>query len=462
MSVPRLARAAGHGRPAAPVRLLHLGLGSFFRAHQCWYTEHAGDATGWGMAAFGGRGTSPVIERLKEQDGLYTLVTRGGACDGFEVVGSISRAHGAAEHEAWLGYFEAPELAAVTITITEAGYRRRAGGGLDLSQPDVQADLGALHRDPRALVRTAPARLLAGIIARRRADGGPLSIVPCDNVSGNGAMVERVLRDAAELLDPAAAAWIAGSISFVTTIVDRITPRTAAQDVRTVLDSNGWDDRCPVVTEPFHEWVLSGEFPASRPRWEDAGAIFTADIAPYDQRKLWLLNGGHSLLAYAGSIRGNETVAAALSDETCRHWLEQWWSEASAHLAQPAAEVGAYRAALLERFANPRMHHRLEQIAADGSQKLPIRILPVLRAERAAARLPQGATRVLAAWVCHLRGAGVPVADVRADELRPLAAGPLTEAIPRTLEALDPVVAADAAVVAVVIDQCRELEGRGC
>jgi fructuronate reductase len=231
------------------------------------------------MAAFGGRGTSPVIERLKEQDGLYTLVTRGGACDGFEVVGSISRAHGAAEHEAWLGYFEAPELAAVTITITEAGYRRRAGGGLDLSQPDVQADLGALHRDPRALVRTAPARLLAGIIARRSADGGPLSIVPCDNVSGNGAMVERVLRDAAELLDPAAAAWIAGSISFVTTIVDRITPRTAAQDVRTVLDSNGWDDRCPVVTEPFHEWVLSGEFPASRPRWEDAGATFTADIA---------------------------------------------------------------------------------------------------------------------------------------------------------------------------------------
>ena len=182
-------------------------------------------------------------------------------------------------------------------------------------------------------------------------------------------------------------------------------------------EATGRDDRCPVVTEPFTEWVISGAFPAGRPRWEDAGATFADDITPFEHRKLWLLNGAHSLLAYAGSIRGHATVAEAAGDETCRAWVEQWWSEASPHLDQPAAELAAYRSALLERFGNARMHDRLDRIAADGSQKLPIRIVPVLRMERAAGRMPEGATRALAAWVCHLRGLGAPVSDARADEV---------------------------------------------
>ena len=174
----------------------------------------------------------------------------------------------------------------------------------------------------------------------------------------------------------------------------------------------------------FTSGCSAATFPAGRPRWEDAGATFTDDITPYEHRKLWLLNGAHSLLAYAGSIRGHATVAEAVADETCRSWLEEWWAVASPHLDQPAADVAAYRTALLERFGNARMHDRLDRIAADGSQKLPIRILPVLRAERAAGRVPAGATRVLAAWICHLRGLGAPVSDVRADEVVPLAAGP--------------------------------------
>lgn len=126
-------------------------------------------------------------------------------------------------------------------------------------------------------------------------------------------------------------------------MVDRITPRVAPEDVRTVLESTGFDDRCPVVSEPFQEWVLSGAFPAGRPRWEDAGATFTSDITPYEHRKLWLLNGAHSLLAYAGSIRGHAIVAGAAADETCRSWIEGWWAVASPHLDQPAADVAAYR-----------------------------------------------------------------------------------------------------------------------
>jgi fructuronate reductase len=455
VSAARLSRTAGRGRAAAPVRLVHLGLGNFFRAHPCWYTEHAPDAAQWGFAAFTGRGRSPVVGELNEQEGLYTLVSRAADADRFEVLGSLSRAHWADDNDEWLRYFEDPDLSAVTITVTEAGYLRGVGGGLDTGRPEVQADIKALRDDPTGVVHTAPARLVAGIAARRRAGAGPLALVPCDNTPGNGALAERVVRDLARLVDKDLATSLGDSVAVVTTMVDRITPRTAPEDVRTVLKAVGFDDRCPVVTEPFHDWVLSGKFPAGRPRWEESGATFTDDITPYEHRKLWLLNGAHSLLAYAGSIRGHATVAGAAADETCRSWIEEWWAVASPHLDQPAADVAAYRAALLERFGNTRMRDRLDRIAADGSQKIPIRILPVLRAERAAGRVPAGATRVLAAWVCHLRGLGAPVSDARANEVVPLAQGPLDQAVPRVLRWLDPALGADADVVAIIVDQSK-------
>jgi fructuronate reductase len=455
----KLSRAAGKGRPAAPVRLVHLGLGNFFRAHQAWYTERTPDAADWGYAAFTGR-RGELADALNAQEGLYTLITRAADGDRFDMLGSISRAHAGADHEAWLGYLASPEVRAVTITVTEAGYVRSPDGGLDRDRDQVKADVEALRQDLGAVVRTAPARLVAGCAARRRADGGPLTIVSCDNLPGNGAVVSRVVHDLAELVDPGLADWIAGSVATVTTMVDRITPKTTEEDLRTVREATGLDDRCPVGTEPFSEWVLSGRFPGGRPRWEDASATVTDDIEPYEHRKLWLLNGGHSLLAYAGSILGHQTVAEAVADETCRGWLEEWWSEASRHLDLPEADVAAYRRALLDRFANPKMHHRLDQIAADGSQKLPVRILPTLRQERAAGRLPHGAARVLAAWVCHLRGAGAPVNDARADQVMPLAAGPLPEAVPQVLAALDPALADDEDLVAAVLADAQQLGAR--
>jgi len=211
------------------------------------------------------------------------------------------------------------------------------------------------------------------------------------------------------------------------------------------------------MTEPFTEWVISGEFAAGRPRWEDAGATFPPDVAPYEERKLWLLNGAHSMLAYAGSIRGHVMVAEAVRDDVCLAWLQEWWDVAVRHLSLPEADNAAYCALLTERFASSRMRHRLDQIAWDGSLKLPIRVLPTLRKERAAGRLPPGATRPVAAWVCHLRGAGATVTDVRAAQFLPLAAGPLPEAVRLVLTALDPDLAADDAVVAAVLTQAREL-----
>jgi fructuronate reductase len=456
VSTGPLSRAAGRWRAAPPVRLLHLGLGNFFRAHQAWYTDHAPEAPEWGYAAFAGRG-STLADQLAAQEGLYTLVTRAGDGDRTEVVSSLSRVHPAADHDAWLGYFGSRDLRAVTLTVTEAGYLRAPEGGLAADSPGVRADLEVLRRDPAGCVRTAPGRLVAGFAARRRADAGPLALVPCDNLPGNGAVAERVVRELAELVDPALAGWFRDSVSIVTTMVDRITPRPAPEDVRTVLAATGLADSCPVVTEPFSEWVLSGGFPAGRPGWEAAGATFIADVEPYERRKLWLLNGGHSLLAYGGSLRGHTTVAEAVADDTCLTWLHRWWSVAAPQLGQPEDLVAGYRAALLDRFANPRIRHLLAQIAADGSQKLPIRILPVLRAERSAGRMPEATIFVLAAWICHLRGLGSPVIDVRAAELLPLGAGALPVAVRRVLGELAPDLGADDEVVAAVAGRSEQL-----
>ena len=448
------AHPLSRARSAPPVRLVHLGLGNFFRAHQAWYTDRAPDGAEWGIAAFTGRRPG-LADALTPQDGLYTLVTRGAEGDRFDVVASLSRAHPATHHEAWLAYIASPDVRIVTLTVTEAGYFRAAHGGLDLNQPLVLADLERLKADPTALVQTAPARLVAGLWARHRADAGPITLLPCDNLPDNGAVVARVVGDLAELVDPSLLAWIEESVSTVTTVVDRITPRTTPQDMELVAAQTGADDRAPVVTEPFSEWVLSGAFLGGRPRWEDAGATFSDDVTPYEQRKLWLLNGGHSLLAYAGSALGHQSVSDAVADDRCRAWLEQWWSEAAAHLSLQTAEVTAYRAALIDRFANPHIRHRLDQIAADGSQKLPVRILPVLRLERSAGRLPEGAVRVLAAWLAHLRGAGAPVQDPKAGDLRASAAGPLPEAARRILDLLDPAVGGDAEVVGAVAAEAQ-------
>jgi len=369
----------------------------------------------------------------------------------------VSRAYGAEDHDAWLSYFASPQVRAVTVTVTEAGYVRGADGGLDRIREDVRADVVALRRDPTATVFTAPARLVAGLAARRRADAGPLTLIPCDNLPDNGPVVARVVAELAEMVDPGLADWFGGSLSTVTTMVDRITPRTAPEDVVAVAGETDVRDEAPVVTEPFREWVLSGAFPGGRPVREETGATFTDDIAPFEHRKLWLLNGGHSLLAYAGAILGHDTVADAVADAAVRGWLEQWWTEASRHLSQREEELAVYRAALLERFANPRIRYRLAQIATDGSQKLPVRILPTLRQERAAGRTPPGATLVLGAWVAHLRGAGTPVVDVGAGEILPLVDGSLPDAVRRVVTYLDPTLGADPDVVSAVLEAAQQL-----
>lgn len=398
--------------PAPPVRLVHLGLGAFARAHLLWFTEQANASVPpgerWGVAGFTGR--SPrVAETLATQRCLYTLVERGPDGDTAEQVESLVEAHDGTRGARWRALLARPEVGVLTLTVTEAGYRRDATGGLDAQDPDVASDTRLLRRlvagrgGSGTAATTAPGKVLDGLRARRAAGAGPIAVVSCDNLPHNGAVLRRVVLDLADAVDPGLAAWVREHVSFVSSMVDRITPATTEQDRRTVRALTGHLDRSPVVAEPFREWVLQGDFPAGRPAWEHAGARFVPDVEPHERRKLWLLNAGHSLLAYGGLHRGHATVAQAFADPDLRTALETLWTEARAVLGLPDDEVDAALAALRARFGNAGIEHRLDQITRDGAQKIPVRVLAVARARRDAG-LPVGTAgaQVVADWLRHL------------------------------------------------------------
>lgn len=456
---PRLSRSV-EGQPAArPIRMVHLGLGNFHRAHQAWYTEHAADAAAWGIAAFTGRGPAAAAA-LAPQDGLYTLITRSADGDELAVVGSLSAVHPASDHERFLDLLSRPEVAVVTITVTEAGYLSDAAGHLRGDDDAVRADLAALRDDLRAPVTTLPGRLVAGLAARRTAQAGPVTVLSCDNLPANGEVTATVVDDLARLLTTELADWIADQVDFASSMVDRITPATTDDDRALVRERTGLTDDSPVPTEPFSEWIVQGTFPAGRPQWERAGAQLVDDVAPYEQRKLTLLNGAHTLLACAAGARGHASVDAAIADPDCRAWVEQFWDEAAPHLTLSGPAVADYREALLERFGNSRVRHLLGQIVADSCQKIGVRILPTVRLERAAGRLPVGAATALAGWVLHLQGVGAPVRDAGAETARRAAASATgAAAVPAVLATLAEDVAADEEFCALVADRVDVITG---
>jgi fructuronate reductase len=418
--------------------MVHLGLGNFFRAHQAWYTHRANDGLPaheqWGIAAFSGRSTD-VVEAMSAQDGLYTLLVDGADGPRPEVIASVVDVRVGTDLEAWHRYLADPEVRVLTTTITEAGYLRAADGGLDLDHDGVRGDLQAWAAGDRAALTTAPVRIASGLAARRDNGAGPMALVPCDNLPGNGAVARCVVLGAARAADGALADWIEANVSFVTTAVDRITPRPTEADQARVVGLTGTPDPAVVVTEPFAEWDLAGDFPGGRPAWDEVGAVITDDVRPYETRKLWLLNGAHSLLAYAGSIRGHETVSEAMGDPEVAGWVQEWWEVAIPHLELPEAELRSYTDALTDRFRNPSIRHLLSQIAGDGTQKIPVRVLPALRLALEQGTGTEGALRAVAAWVLHVRGAGAPLTDSAREQVAALMEGDLPEAMRQVLDA---------------------------
>lgn len=463
MSTPKLTRE-NFGRPAADIRMVHIGLGNFTRAHQAWYTEHASDASDWGIAAFTGRRPT-MAELLGPQDGLYTLITKGNEGDSFEVISSVSVVHPASDFAQLIDYFASENLAVVTSTVTEAGYYRRDDGSLDTDNEDVAHDLENLKRvvenpdftmeDIRGLqVSTAPVRVLAGLLARRLAGAEAITILPCDNLPDNGAAFSRVVKDAAEQVDPSILDWTSQNVAWATCMVDRITPATTDEERDEVEREQGYLDVSPVPTEPFSEWVISGDFPAGRPDWESAGAQIVDDVEPYEQRKLWMLNGSHSLMAYAGPILGFETVSEAIADPTVRGWVDEWWSEAGSGLS---IEWEDYAKALIERFENRNIRHLLAQIAHDGSQKIPVRIAPTLLRLRNEGEMPTGAVRAVAAWMLHLQGHGAPVKDASADRVTGLVGKSAQEDAGAVLGYVAPSLADDQELLDAIVKASEEI-----
>jgi fructuronate reductase len=379
---------------ARPARIVHIGVGSFSRAHQAWYTARADPSGEWGIVAFTGRNPG-VAEVLSRQDGLYTLIERGPREDRLEVIDSICDARPGSDVDGLITVIAAPRTALVTLTVTEAGYVLGAGGDA---------------------IPSVPMRLALALASRRDAGAGPVAIVSCDNVHANGTKLRELTLAAAEEIGRGVRVWIEDEVSFVSTSVDRITPGTTVEDRLLVQREIDRTDDAPVVCEPFTDWVLCGEFPAGRPRWEDAGARFVADVEPWELRKLWLLNGGHSLLAYLGLLRGHVSVDDAAGDPEVDPALDRFWELAQRYLPARDMDLRSYRRDLKQRFANGRIAYPLAQIAGDGVAKLRNRVVPVVQASIAVGDSAEAALRVIAAWSQWIGGVtDVAAVDASAD-----------------------------------------------
>jgi fructuronate reductase len=397
------------------VGILHLGLGAFHRAHQAVYTDDvlARDPR-WGICGVSLK-TPRAIAPLAAQDGLYTLLTKGGEGTSARVIGSLRETlFAGADRDGLIARFADPRIAIVTATVTEKGYcHDPATGALNRAHPDIVHDVA--HPDAP---ESAVGILVAGLAARRQAGAGPLTFVCCDNLPHNGRMVEALVADFARGRDPALADWIRAHVAFPCSMVDRIVPATTDADIAEAERLLDVHDAAPVAAEAFGQWVIEHRFAGARPAWEDAGVQFVADVAPFETMKLRLLNGSHSTLAYLGFLMGHDYVWQAAGDPLLSQLIErQMAAEIAPTLKMPAGtDLPAYCAQLMQRFRNAALPHRTQQIAMDGSQKLPQRLLGTVR-DRIAAGAPYAHLALaVAGWIRYASGtdedgATIAVAD---------------------------------------------------
>lgn len=382
--------------------IVHLGAGAFFRSHLAYYTDAALAARGggWAITAASLR-SSAAVDALGAQDGLYTLLVRDADGTTARVIGSVARALFLRRDRAQiLRALVDPGTRIVSLTITEKAYARgSASGGPDPSDAAIAADL-AHPEEPRT-----PAGLLVQALARRKAGGvAPFVVLSCDNLPANGAAARRTVAGLARLLEPELAAWIEDEVSFPATMVDRITPAASAATLADARELTGLEDRAAVECEGFCQWVIEDAFPRGRPAWDAAGAIMVADVSPYERMKLRMLNGAHSLLAYAGCVAGHRHVRDCMACPLLGRLARLHMERAGAGLPELAGiRYPAYAAQLCARFANPALAHATSQIAADGSRKMPPRIIePACEAYQAGRPLATFAF-ALAAWVRFCR-----------------------------------------------------------
>jgi fructuronate reductase len=425
-ALPASVHRPGYDRAALTPGIVHLGLGAFARAHLAEYTD---DALERRFGAWGIVGASlqrpDQRDRLKPQDGLYAFLKRAPSGPELRLIGAVLEVLVAPEDPAALvARLAAPETRIVSLTVTEKGYcHDPATGRLKSDHPDIVHDLA----NPDA-PRSAIGLLVAGLKARRAAGLGPFTALCCDNLPANGHVLRGLVRDFAALTDDGLASWIEANGAFPATMVDRIVPATTEADIAEVWGVLGVADAAPVVGEPFRQWAIEDVFAMGRPDWHEAGAQMVSEVAPFEFMKLRLLNGAHSSLAYLGYLAGHETVAEASGDPVFARFLQGLWAEIIPTVPAPQGVIlGDYAAALLARFQNPAIRHRTWQIAMDGSQKLPQRLLGTIR-ERLQAGAPIDHLALgVAAWMRYVtgtdeKGAAIEVRDPLAPEFAKRAA----------------------------------------
>jgi fructuronate reductase len=450
---PRLGLAALTRLPAAsrpllrpgdvPAGIVHIGLGAFHRAHQAVYTEQAVAEAGgnWGIVAVAPR-SADVVAALRAQDGLFSVTSTAERATTTRVVGAFAGVRqAAADPDAVVALIADPAIRVITLTVTEKGYRLDPVTGRLIVDPDLAADLGT-DRPPV----TVPGLLIRGLIARCRAGAGPIAVVSCDNLPANGRRVAELIGQAARRLPPDIGTalvdretlgdWVPGNVTCPGTMVDRIVPATTAETLAVAERALGFRDLAAVSAEPYQQWVIEDDFPGGRPAWERAGAVLTADAGPWERLKLRTLNGVHSAIAYLGAVAGRATVADALRMPGLREVMCRFIADDVAGSLEPppGVTVVAYGDSVLERFADPGIAYRTVQVAKDGSQKLPQRVLHTIADRRAAGATPRWAALVVAAWMRYAQGhaddgSTLPLDDPLAPDIRArLAGAPATPA----------------------------------
>ena len=360
---------------ASGAGIVHLGVGAFHRAHQAVYTDgalamHGGD---WRISGVSLR-TRTAADQLNPQGGLYTVASRNDQSCEYRLIAAIDRVIAAAgDASEAIVSMAAPETKIVSLTITEKGYgHSTATGHLAPEHPEIAADLKS-PLNPQ----TAVGCIVAALRQRRDSGRAGITVLSCDNLPNNGAVTRQVVLDFAAAQDEGLSRWIDENATFPATMVDRICPATTAADREAAAQAIGLQDHGLVVAEPFSQWVIEDCFINGRPRWEDVGAQIVADVAPYETAKLRLLNGSHSALAYFGCLEGYEYIHEVIADDDMAAFVRRLMEgELVPTLYIPDGfDVVRYMASLNERFANPALRHRTTQVAMDGSQKLPQRLI---------------------------------------------------------------------------------------
>ena len=399
--------------------IVHFGIGAFHRAHQAVYTDDAmaaGDRN-WRIIGVSLR-SADVAEQLNPQNGFYTLVQRSTDQISARLIGAVAEVIVAPQApDAVIAALASADTHIASFTVTEKGYVRRPDGALDWDHADIISDRAG----------SAPPRTIYGFVAaglaRRKAAGLPgLTLLSCDNLADNGAVLHRLMRDYLTATNPLLADWFDQQCRCPGTMVDRIVPAMTDEDRRWIASVIGIADEGAVITEPFCQWVVEDDFAGPRPRWEAVGATMVPDVRPYEAAKLRMLNGAHSALAYLGLDRDHVYVHQAIADPALRGIIDRLMrEEAAATLDRGGGiDLDAYADALIARFSNAALQHRLAQIAMDGSQKIPQRWLEPLAINQAAGRSTPATLQALAAWIVHVRGKKRPVDDPMAASLADL------------------------------------------